>query len=82
MYALNFNVPPEVPKVLFGLLKDVTKDSVLRATAFTLLMKTTDRATINDLVNYMNEPNTRQMEGYMLSNIRTLLENDDPTLTQ
>lgn len=76
----NFMLPPSLKELLFTLLKDVTKDMTLRATTFTLLMKTTDKDTVKELAKYLGEPNTKQMKAYMISNVKTLLENDEPTL--
>ena len=73
-------LPPSLKELLFTLLKDVTKDTTLRATAFTLLMKTIDKDTVKELVKYLGEPNSKQMKSYMMSNVKTLLENDEPPL--
>ena len=80
VYDSNFILPPSITELLFTLLKDVTKDMTLRATTFTLLMKTVDKDMIKRLVKYTEEPNTKQLKAYMVSNVQTMLENDDPTL--
>ena len=80
MHGSGFMLNPIVSELLFTLLKDETKDMTLRATTFTLLMKTLNKDNIKKLVNYAGEPNIQQLKAYMTSNIQTLLENGDPTL--
>ena len=80
LYDKGYVLPSPLTELLFTLLKDVTKDTTLRATTFTVLMKTVDKDNIKKLVQYAGEPNTRQLKAYMTSNIQTLLENGDPTL--
>lgn len=80
MHDSDFRLSPSLTNLLFSVLKDVTKDTTLRAMTFTLLMKTVDKVTVKELVKYMAEPNTKQLKAYMASNVQTLLENDDPTL--
>ena len=74
------DIPPVIQD-FFVVLKDVTQDTTIRALSFSLLMKTTDSKTIQNLVDIMMKGgNTIQMKAYMTSAVRTLLENDAPHL--
>ncbi|KAL4237133.1 hypothetical protein ACF0H5_005514 [Mactra antiquata] len=70
------DTPTNTIETLFALLVDPTEDISVRTQSFSQLLKTTVEDDIIRLVNYMKEPNTKQLLSYMHSAVDSLLEDD------
>ena len=67
-----------IQEKLISFVSDINKHSVIRTLSFAILLKSSDKEVIKNLINLIQAEQMTYMQTYMVTSIEGLLENDQP----